>query len=128
EWSGAINGGIALFALLLSLVGLFSVTVQAVGRRRREIGIRVALGARGDQVVRLVLKEGVVLTIVGGVLAFAAAYALVRAFSAVSSRFAEVFGTSVSDPLITVATPAAWASLALLACYLPARRALQIDP
>src|SRR5690606_38810110 len=71
EWSTTVNGGLAVFAILLSLVGLFSVTVHAVARRRKEIGIRVALGARRNQVLRLVLREGAALVVVGGVLGFA---------------------------------------------------------
>lgn len=127
EWSTTVNGGLAVFAILLSLVGLFSVTVHAVARQRREIGIRVALGARRDQVLRLVLREGAALVAVGGVLGFAGAYALTRLLSSMTSRLAELLAVSIADPLFTVGTPLAWAALALLACYLPARRATKID-
>ncbi len=128
EWSTTVNGGLATFAILLSLVGLFSVTVHAVARRRREIGIRVALGARRDQVVRLVLREGAALVAVGGVLGFAGAYAMTRLLSSMTSRLAELLAVSVADPLFTVGMPVAWAALAMLACYLPARRAMKINP
>jgi predicted lysophospholipase L1 biosynthesis ABC-type transport system permease subunit len=128
RWSSILNGSLAAFAMLLSLIGLFSITVHAVARRRKEIGIRVALGARRDQVMRLVLREGVGLVAVGGLLGFAAAYALARVFSSITSRFAEVFAIGTDDPLFTVAAPLLWVSVALLACYLPARRALKIDP
>lgn len=128
EWSTTVNGGLAVFAILLSLIGLFSVTVHAVARRRREIGIRVALGARRDQVMRLVLREGAALVVVGGVVGFAGAYALTRLLSSMTSRLAELLAVSVTDPLFTVGTPLAWGALAMLACYLPARRAMKIDP
>lgn len=128
EWSTTVNGGLAVFAILLSLVGLFSVTVHAVARRRKEIGIRVALGARRDQVLRLVLREGVALVAVGGMLGFAGDYAMTRILSSMTSRLAELLAVSIDDPLITVAAPLAWATLAMLACYLPARRAMKIDP
>jgi putative ABC transport system permease protein len=128
EWSTTVNGGLAVFAILLSLVGLFSVTVHAVARRRKEIGIRVALGARRDQVLRLVLREGAALVVVGGVLGFAGAHALTRLLSSMTSRLAELLAVSVADPLFTVGTPLAWGALAMLACYLPARRAMKVDP
>jgi predicted permease len=128
EWSTTVNGGLAVFAILLSLVGLFSVTVHAVARRRKEIGIRVALGARRDQVLRLVLREGAALVVVGGVLGFAGAYALTRLLSSMTSRLAELLAVSVADPLFTVGAPLAWGALAMLACYLPARRAMKVDP
>lgn len=102
--------------------------MHAVARRRKEIGIRVALGARRDQVLRLVLREGAALVVVGGVLGFAGAYALTRLLSSMTSRLAELLAVSVADPLFTVGTPLAWAALAMLACYLPARRSLKIDP
>jgi predicted permease len=128
EWSTTVNGGIAVFAVLLSLVGLFSVTVHAVARRRKEIGIRVALGARRDQVLRLVLREGAALVVVGGVLGFAGAYALTRLLSSMTSRLAELLAVSFVDPLFVAGVPLAWGALAMLACYLPARRAMRIDP
>jgi predicted permease len=128
EWSTTVNGGLAVFAFLLSLVGLFSVTVHAVARRRKEIGIRVALGARRDQVLRLVLREGAALVVVGGVLGFAGAYALTRLLSSMTSRLAELLAVSIDDPLFVAGVPLAWGALAMLACYLPARRAMRIDP
>jgi ABC-type antimicrobial peptide transport system permease subunit len=128
EWSSMINGGIGVFGMLLSAIGLFSVTIHAVARRRKEIGVRVALGARKGQVLRLVLREGGLLIAVGGVVGFGGAYALSRVFSAATSRLAEIFAIGTEDPLFTVAAPLAWAALALLACYLPARKALSIDP
>jgi predicted permease len=128
EWSSLMNGGIGAFGMLLSVIGLFSVTIHAVARRRKEIGVRVALGARRDQILRLVLREGGGLIAIGGIFGFAGAYALSQAFSAVASRLADIFAIGTGDPLFTIAAPLAWGALAFIACYLPARRALSIDP
>jgi putative ABC transport system permease protein len=105
EVSTLMNGGIAVFGTILSLIGLFAVTIHAVARRRKEIGIRVALGARRDQVLRLVLREGAALVVVGGALGFTGAYALGHAFSSYISAFAEIFAVGIDDPLLTVMLP-----------------------
>jgi predicted permease len=127
KYSSMMNGGIAVFGTILSVIGLFAVTLHAVARRRKEIGIRLALGARRDQILRLVAREGIGLVLVGGTIGFAGAYAMARAFSSVVSRLAEIFAVGAGDPLFVVGVPLAWAALALVACYLPARRAMSID-
>lgn len=123
-----INACIAVFGVLLSVIGLFSVTTHAVARRRKEIGVRVALGARRDQILRLVLKEGVVLVAVASVLGFSVAFGVRRILTAITSQLGDAFSAGPSDPLLTIVVPIAWAALALFACYLPARRAMRIDP
>ena len=128
RWSSILNGGLGVFGILLSIVALFSVTVHAVARRRKEIGVRVALGARGNQILRLVMKEGLALVVVGGLMGFGSAYGMTRVFSAIAESLARVFAVGTDDPIFTVAAPLAWAALALLACYLPARRAMKINP
>lgn len=128
EWSSAVYVVLGLFAVLLACVGLGGVTAYAVAQRRKEIGIRMALGARGGQVSRLVLREGIALVAIGSMLGFGGAAAIARGASSVTTQLASVFGTSTNDPLLLVGAPVLLAALALLACYFPARRATRIDP
>lgn len=121
-------GGIGLFGLVLAAIGLAGVTAYAVAQRRREIGIRMALGARKAQVLRLVLREGAALVCAGTVLGFLGAYALAKALSALTSAFVEALKVGTNDPRLLVGAPLLLAGLALLACYVPARRAAKIDP
>ena len=121
-------GSIGLFGLVLSAVGLAGVTAYAVTQRRKEIGIRVALGARKGQVLWLVLREATVLITAGMTLGFLCAVALARALSAVASEFADAFQVGTNDPLLLVGAPLLLAGLAMLACYIPALRAVRIDP
>jgi len=127
QWESAIFVILGFFALLLACVGLGGVTAYAVVRRRKEIGIRMALGARARQVQGLVLKEGTALVVVGSVLGVSGAFALARVFAAYSDLLARNFGQR-DNPLLLVGAPLALAGLAMLACYLPARRATKIDP
>jgi len=128
EWSTAIYFVLGLFSLLLASIGLGGVTAYAVAQRRKEIGIRMALGARGRQVQGLVMREGTALVVVGTVCGFAGALALRRAFSAYSEALAKGFAQPAPHSLLLVGAPLLLAGLALLACYLPARRATKIDP
>ncbi len=121
-------GGIGLFGLVLSAIGLAGVTAYAVARRRKEIGIRMALGARKGQVLRLVLREGATLITVGTLLGFLGAVALAKVLSALTSEFADAFKIGTTDPRLLVGAPLLLAALALLACYVPARRAAKVDP
>ena len=128
QWTSAIYVILGFFALLLASIGLGGVTAYAVVRRRKEIGIRMALGARARQVQGLVLREGTALVVVGSVLGVGGAYALARVFAAYSDVLARSFGQRDSNPLLIVGAPLVLAALAMLACYLPARRATRIDP
>jgi hypothetical protein len=128
QWDSAIYVILGFFALLLASIGLGGVTAYAVVRRRKEIGIRMALGARARQVQGLVLREGTALVVVGSALGISGAYALARVFSAYSDVLARSFGQRDSNPLLLVGAPLVLAGLAMLACYLPARRATKIDP
>jgi len=120
--------GIGLFGLILASAGLAGVTAYSVTQRRKEIGIRVALGARSADVLRLVMTEGAVLVALGAAIGLAAALAGIRALSAVLAEIAQTAGNSTSDPLLLIGTPLLLAALALLSCYLPARRSTHIDP
>lgn len=104
------------------------VSRPAVVRRRKEIGIRMALGARAGQVQGLVLREGTALVAVGSVLGVSGAFALARVFAAYSDVLARSFGHRGNHPLLLVGAPLVLAGLAMLACYLPARRVTGIDP
>ncbi len=121
-------GGIGVFGLILSAIGLAGVTGYAVAQRRREIGIRMALGARKGQVLRLLLREGTALITVGTVLGFLGAVAMAKILSAVTSEFADAFKIGTNDPRLLVGAPLLLTALAMLACYVPARTAAKIDP
>jgi predicted permease len=121
-------GGIGLFGLILSAIGLAGVTAYSVAQRRKEIGIRMALGARRTQVLGLVLREGATLIAVGSVVGFLGAVGIARALSAITSEFADAFKVGTDDPRLIFGAPLLLAGIALLACYIPARRAAAIDP
>jgi macrolide transport system ATP-binding/permease protein len=128
EWQAAIYITLGMFALLLASIGLAGVTAYAVVRRRKEIGIRMALGARSRQVQALVLKEGIVLLVTGYVLGLAGAYAIARAFTIYSDTLARTFAMRPNNPALIFSAPLVLASLAMLACYLPSRRATRVNP
>jgi len=111
-----------LTALLLAGVGLYGVMSYAVSRRTREIGIRLALGAGRGDVLRLMLKRGLLLTGLGLALGLLAAALLTRLIRTL------LYGVGATDPLTFVAVALLLACVALLACWIPARRATKVDP
>jgi ABC-type antimicrobial peptide transport system permease subunit len=115
----AIAGAVAL---LLGVVGIYGVISYVASQRTREVGIRMALGAAKRDVSRLFIRHGLVLTAAGVVLGTIAAAALTRAMTTL------LFGVSALDPLTYVAVALALGATALVATYLPARRAARIDP
>ncbi len=121
-------GIIGVVGLILASVGLAGVTAYSVARRSREIGIRIALGAQSGQVMRLIMKEGVILTLVGSVIGLAMAWLGTRALSAVFSSVAQSSTLNSYGTLFLGAAPVLLATLALAACYLPARKSTRIDP
>jgi predicted permease len=118
-------GSFAALALLLAGIGLYGVTAYAVGQRTREMGIRVALGARQRDVFRLVVGQGLRLALVGVAIGAAAALILVRLLSSFSQL---LYGVGGSDPVTLAAVAIALLGVAFLACYIPARRAMRVDP
>jgi putative ABC transport system permease protein len=112
----------AAVAVLLGAVGIYSVMSYAVEQRTHEIGIRLALGARSSDVVRLIVGQGSVPVLLGAGLGLAAAYGLTRLLRSL------LFAVSPTDPVIFIAVALFLTLVAWLACYLPARRATKVDP
>jgi macrolide transport system ATP-binding/permease protein len=121
-------GVIGLFGLVLAAIGLAGVTAYAVAQRRKEIAIRTALGATRGQVLRLVMREGAALVGVGTVLGFLGAVGLAKMISSLANMFVDALKFGTTDPTLLIGAPALLAAVAMLACYLPARRSAQIDP
>ena len=115
-----VIGGVA--ALLLGVIGIYGVIAYVVGQRTSEIGIRMALGAKASDVKLLVLRQGGRVVVVGVVIGLAGAFALTRVMGSV------VFGVSPTDPATYVAASTGMLIIALLATYVPARRAAGVDP
>ena len=126
--ASTIFGGIGVFGMILACIGLAGVTAYAVARRRKEIGIRMALGARGPQVLRLVMREGAVMVAVGSAIGIAIAAAVIRVLSALDSELDQVLRNGNSMLWLRAGAPLLLAALSLLACYLPARRLARVDP
>jgi putative ABC transport system permease protein len=115
-------GLLASLALALAATGLFSLLSYLVSQRTHEIGVRMALGARQRDIFRLVLGQGALLLAAGIVIGLGASFICARLFSSL------LFETSATDPLTFMITPALLSLAALLACYIPARRATRVDP
>jgi len=115
-------GSFSLCALLLSAIGIYGLMAYAVAQRTREMGIRMALGARGSDVVQMMLASGARLIVIGIVAGLAGAVALTRLAANL------LFGVSATDPLTFGMMTLVLGAVALLACYLPARRASRVDP
>ena len=109
-------------ALMLASIGIYGVISYSASRRTHEIGIRIALGAHSSDVLRLVVGEGLILALAGVLLGIAGAFALTRFLSSL------LYGVGAADPLTFLATALILLFVALIACYIPARRAMQVDP
>jgi predicted permease len=119
---GIFVGGFGILALVLAGIGIYGVIAYTTRQRTHELGIRMALGAEPGDVLRLVLRQGLTLAVVGLAIGLAVSFALTRALSS------ELFGISATDPLTFTAVAIVLLGVALLACYIPARRAMRTDP
>jgi putative ABC transport system permease protein len=115
-------GVFAGFALLLAAIGIYGVMAYSVAARTQEMGIRMSLGAESRDILKLVMKQGMRLALIGVAMGVAASLALTRLISTL------LFGVSASDPLAFSLAAAVLVATALAACYLPARRATRVDP
>ena len=122
SYQALLLGSFALLALVLTAVGIYGVMAYAVSQRRHEIGLRMALGAPRSSVTGLVIGQGARLTLAGVAIGLAGAYALSRLMSSL------VYGIRTTDPLTFAAVAGLLTAVALLACYVPARRATKVDP
>jgi putative ABC transport system permease protein len=122
RFSTLLLGSLGAMALLLSILGVYSIISYSVTQRTRETGIRVALGAQRRDILRWAMGEGLRLIIVGVAVGLAMAYATTRLLSDL------LFGISATDPFTFVGVTLLLTGVATLACYLPARRAMRVDP
>jgi putative ABC transport system permease protein len=117
-----VLGSFGLLALGLSAIGIYGVMSYSVSKRKREMGIRMALGAQRGDVLKLILGQGMKLVLIGVAVGLIASFALTRLIQGV------LFGISATDPPTFAAIAVLLTAVALLACYLPARRATRVDP
>jgi predicted permease len=120
--TGLLLGASGILAMSLTAIGLFGVITYIVSQRTHEIGVRMALGARPTDVMKLVMRQGLYVTMIGVGIGLAAALAAARLLSPL------LYGIGANDPATLAGVAVGLTGVAMLACYLPARRAIQVDP
>ena len=115
-------GLFALLAVFLAAVGIYGVIAYSVEQRSHEFGIRTALGAGRQDIIRLVIREGLIVTVVGIVIGIGAAFGLTRLIAS------QLYGVTAMDPLTIVTVALLLTGIALLACVIPGRHAARVDP
>jgi ABC-type antimicrobial peptide transport system permease subunit len=120
--AGTFVGAFGLLALILAAIGIYGVTAYTTRQRTHEIGIRMALGASKDDILRLVIGHGLRLTFIGVALGLAASFALTRYLSSL------LLGVTSTDAVTFSFVAFLLCAIALAACFIPARRAMQVDP
>jgi putative ABC transport system permease protein len=120
--SALILSAFAALALTLATIGLYGVVSYAVARRAREVGIRMSLGADGGSVIRMLMGSGLKLVAVGSIIGLAVAFAAARLLGGL------LFNVSALDPMTFLLVPLVLGAAAMLAAYIPARRASRVDP
>ena len=118
----ALMAAFGVIALVLASVGLYGVIAYSVGERTHEIGMRMALGARPGDILQLIVRDGMVLAVLGLIIGFPVAFGLAWALSSL------LFGVSATDPAVFVGLPLLLTTIAFVASYIPARRAMHLDP
>jgi putative ABC transport system permease protein len=122
RFSTFLLGLFAVVALALSAIGIYGVMTSMVAQRTRELAVRMALGARPRDVLRLVVQHGATLAGIGVVLGLAGAFALARLMTGL------LYGVTAGDPVTLIGMSVLLGAVAMLACYVPARRATRVDP
>jgi predicted permease len=120
--AATLLGGFGLLALVLAGIGIYGVMSYSVAQRTREIGIRMALGAGQGDVLKMVVGQGMIMASIGVIIGLLVALALMRVMASI------LYGISATDPLTFASVTMLLACVALLACYIPARRAARVDP